>query len=199
MIEYAADMSALLFYWKCEDQCRDDRSLIGKAGEAIFRKPLDTVRDLRPLQAENVERILRELWEEETSASPDPDVLCNLSGEMLGSVFVPFPQDCWSTLLRSVGLSLGRFIYWMDAWDDYDEDLRKCRFNPLMAFHDRPDYDAFCKDTLEMLIAEAAESFEILPLEQDLDLLRNIIYSGAWQKYTLKTERKKRKEDAHAE
>ncbi len=49
-----------------------------------------------------------------------------------------------------------------------------------------------------MLIAEAAESFEILPLEQDLDLLRNVIYSGVWQRYLLKTERKQGKEDAHA-
>ena len=50
-----------------------------------------------------------------------------------------------------------------------------------------------------MLIAEAAESFEILPLEQDLDLLRNVIYSGVWQRYHLKQERKQRKEDARAE
>ena len=38
-------------------------------------------------------------------------------------------------------------------------------------------------------------------LEQDLDLLRNVIYSGVWQRYTLITEKKQkqRKEDAHAE
>ena len=50
-----------------------------------------------------------------------------------------------------------------------------------------------------MLIAEGAQSFEVLPLEQDLDLLRNILYSGVWQRYTLITEKKRRKEGAHAE
>ena len=45
----------------------------------------------------------------------------------------------------------------MDAWEDYDEDLKKRRFNPLTGYHDRPDYEDFCRETLEMLIAEAAE------------------------------------------
>ena len=115
--------------------------------------------------------------------------------------FVPLPEDPWAGVLQSLGAGLGRFIYWMDAWEDYDADHRKRRFNPLDGYHDRPDYEDFCKETLELLIAEAANSFEILPLEQDLDLLRNVIYSGVWQRYTLITEKKQkqRKEDAHAE
>ena len=198
MIDYAADMNAFLFFHKCEDQDMDDNSFRGKAGEVFFCRAANKVRRKWPQQAEGVENALKELWSEEQKADPDPDRLCNLSGEMLGAVFVPKPDDIWSTLLRSVGVSLGRFIYWMDAWEDYDADLKKGRFNPLRTYHDRPDYEDFCRETLELLIAEAAQSFELLPLEQDLDLLRNVIYSGVWQRYTLITERKNRKEGAHA-
>ena len=201
MIDYAADMNALLFFYKCEDQRMDDHSLLGKAGEALFRGPAQRIGKDWPVQAEGVKQALTALWEEEKKPSPDPDRLCNLSGEMLGAVFVPDPRDVWSTTLRSVGVSLGRFIYWMDAWEDYDADKKKGRFNPLSAYRDRPDYEEFCKETLELFVAEAAQSFEILPLEQDLDLLRNVIYSGVWQRYIMITEKKnrKRKEDAHAE
>ena len=199
MIDYAADMNALLFFYKCEDQRMDDRSLRGKAGEALFRKAAYKVRASWPVQAVGVEHALKALWDEERKPVPDPDRLCNLSGEMLGAVFVPNPDDLWSTTLRSVGNSLGRFIYWMDAWEDYDEDLKKKRFNPLTVYRDRPDYEDFCRETLEMLIAEAAESFEILPLEQDLPLLRNVLYSGVWQRYILKTEKKPGKEENHGQ
>ena len=75
--------------------------------------------------------------------------------------------------------------------------MKKHRFNPLTAWHDRPDYGDFCCKILELLIADAAESFEILPLEQDLDILRNIIYSGVWQRYSMITERKCRKEELY--
>ncbi|MCR5566238.1 MAG: DUF5685 family protein [Clostridiales bacterium] len=197
MIDYAADMNALLFYYKCEDQRLDDHSLKGKAGKSLFRKAAEDVKHLWPVQAKGVENALTELWKEEANVSPDPDRLCNLSGEMLGAVFVPKQEDPWGRVLRSVGCGLGRFIYWMDAWEDYDEDIRKRRFNPLATWHDRPDYGDFCRETLELLIADAAESFEILPLEQDLDILRNVIYSGVWQRYCLITERKNRKEESH--
>jgi len=199
MIDYAADMNALLFFHKCEDQRMDDRSLRGKAGEALFRKTASEVRGHWPLQADGVEKALARLWEEEKKETPNPDLLCNLSGEMLGSVFVPKPEDIWSNVLRSVGVGLGRFIYWMDAWEDYDADRKKGRFNPLVPWHGRPDYEAFCRETLELLIAEAAESFEILPLEQDLDLLRNVIYGGVWQRYHLIMKKRQGKEETHAE
>lgn len=199
LIDYAADMNALLFYYKCEDERMDDRSIRGKAGESLFRKTADRVRERWPDQAEAISIALRDLWKEEKQPSPNADILCNLSGTMLGAAFVPYPSDPWSTLLRSVGESMGRFIYWMDAWEDYDEDLKKRRFNPLKPWHDRPDYEDFCRETLELLISEAAQSFELLPLEQDLELLRNIIYSGVWQKYTLKTERMLRKEEHHGQ
>ena len=35
MIDYAADMNALLFFYKCEDQRMDEHSLRGKAGESL--------------------------------------------------------------------------------------------------------------------------------------------------------------------
>ena len=199
MIDFAADMNALLFYFRCVDQRMDDRSLRGRAGERLFREKAASVRKAHPLQTDEVETALYELWKEERKEAPDPDRLCNLSGDMLGAVFVPFPADTWSPVLRNVGAGLGRFIYWMDAWDDLESDLKKHRFNPLVPYYGRSDYDDFCRGTLEMLVAEAAAGFEFLPLGRNLDLLRNVIYSGVWQRYTLKTEKAKRKEDEHAE
>lgn len=194
MIDFAADMNALLFYYKCEDQRMDDRSLRGRAGEKAFRKALEQVSHLYPAQAAAVRQALQALWEEEKAVAPNPDRLCNLSGEMLGCAFVPKPDDVWAPVLRSLGAGLGRFVYWMDAWDDLEEDLKRKRFNPLAGYMKREGFQDFCLDTLEMFIAEAAEAFELLPLEQDLPLLRNVLYSGVWQKYELKTGVKRKKQ-----
>lgn len=193
MIDYAADMNALLFYYKCEDQRMDEGSLRGKAGEKAFRKALREVSQRYPAQADAVGQALRELWAEEKAAVPNPDRLCNLSGAMFGSVFAPRPDDTWASVLRSLGSGLGRFVYWMDAWDDLDEDLKRKRFNPLSVYRERDDFEDFCLDTLEMLIADAAAAFELLPLEQDLPILRNILYSGVWQRYELKTGKARKK------
>ena len=194
MIDYAADMNILLFYLKCLDQKMDDRSPAGKAGERNFRKKAALARTRWPEQSARAEDALKRLWEEEKAPDPDPDLLCNLSGEMLGACFVPDPADIWAPRLYAVGEGLGRFVYWMDAWEDYDADIKAGRFNPLRSWHDREDYEDFCRETLEMLIAGATEHFELLPLEKNLDILRNILYSGVWQRYVLAMKKRFGKE-----
>ena len=197
-IDYAADMNLLLSSYKFRDQWMDDRALSGKLGLRSLRRTVEELTARYPLQTGTVDESLNALWSLEKENSPDPDQLCNLCGRMLGAVFVPDADDFWAGELYAVGEGLGRFIYWMDAWEDYDADQKRKRFNPLKVFHEREDYEDFCKETLELLIAEAAEHFETLPLTEDLDLLRNVMYSGVWQRYTLLNNRKGRKEQ-HAE
>ena len=43
-------------------------------------------------------------------------------------------------------------------------------------------------------LGEAAEAFEALPLEKDLNLMRNILYSGIWQRYNAYMMKKERHE-----
>jgi len=197
MVDYAADMNLLLTYYKCQDQWADDHALAGRAGLRWLKPTLERLEAAWPRQSRVVAESLAALWAEEKQPLPSPDRLCNLSGEMLGEVFVPDEKDLWAAELRELGRGLGRFVFWMDAWEDYDADRKRHRFNPLTGFHDREDYEAFCLDTLEMFIGEAAAHFEVLPLEKHLALLRNVLYSGAWQRYTLLNEKKERGKSRH--
>jgi len=61
--------------------------------------------------------------------------------------------------------------------------MKHNRFNPLKAFHDSPHFSDLCKDSLTLMIAETAEAFEVLPLVKDVDILRNVLYSGVWARY----------------
>ncbi len=199
MSDYAAAMNLLLFWYKCEDECRDGHSVSGRQALRLLRKPVQRVMEQFPRQADTIGSALRELWQYEKESSPPADTMCNLSGEMLGAAFVPNPEDHWASGLYRIGEALGRFVYWMDAWDDYEEDRRRGRFNPLHAYRSRADYEEFCRDTLELFVSEAVAHFEMLPLERDLDILRNVLYSGVWQRYNLRMNQRGRRNQTHAE
>ena len=47
---------------------------------------------------------------------------------------------------------------------------------------------------LTMLIGECAAVFELLPIVQDADIMRNIIYSGVWTRYNAEMARRHGKE-----
>ena len=195
MIDYAADMNLLLAYYKSRDQIIDEGAGTGKLSEKSLRPAFERIAREYPAQAEAVRGALEELWRLEKEPAPEADALCNLSGDMLGAVFVPDPQDFWAPVLRRLGEGLGRFVYWMDAFEDFDADQKKGRFNPLKPYRSRGDYYEFCQSTLELFMAEASEAFELLPLEKDLDLLRNVMYSGVWQRW-IQLEKRRQKKDS---
>ncbi len=194
MFSYAADMNTLLMYYKCLDKIRDDHSAAASLAEKKLKPAVARISEQHPSQAALIGQALNRLWEEEKTDHPDADLLCNLSGEMLGAAFVPDPRDYWSGELQAVGEGLGRFVYWMDAYDDLKRDMKSGCFNPLAQYRDRNDFEIFCRDTLELFISEATAHFENLPLEKDLDLLRNVLYSGVWLRWEQMHASKKGKE-----
>ena len=49
---------------------------------------------------------------------------------MLGASFVPeWADPYWKNGLRRLGEGLGQFVYWMDAWEDLEEDMTTIPYN----------------------------------------------------------------------
>ena len=194
---YCCDMNIALAYHKCMDDWQDDHSLAGRAEAALLKNGYEQVLGRYPQKCQAIEACLSELNRLEKSGHATPDALANLSGRMLGILY-RYQEDMWADTLEQMGQGLGRFIYLMDAYDDLPADIRRKRFNPLRDHHTREDYEGFVKDSLTLLIGECTEAFETLPLVQDMDILRNILYAGCWMRYEqIQKKRQKTAPDAH--
>lgn len=110
----------------------------------------------------------------------------------MADLFV-YKEDMWEQTLRRMGFFLGKYIYIMDAYEDLEEDLRKQCYNPLKHLHERADYEEQIRQILCMMIAECSAEFEKLPCLLDVDILRNILYDGVWNRYN-KIQKKKLEE-----
>ena len=82
------------------------------------------------------------------------------------------------------------------AYDDLPRDKRRGAYNPLRELSTHPDYEEEMLDIFELLLARCAQNFERLPCVEDADLLRNILYSGVWQKYNCKDAKRTGTPDA---
>lgn len=72
---------------------------------------------------------------------------------------------------------------------DLEEDRAHGRYNPLNSLSSSPQE---LRPTLMMVLGDASQAFETLPLLQDIHLLRNILHSGIWTKYNLGTQKKEK-------
>lgn len=197
--QYVSRMNLLLMYYKCQDHAEDDHSIVESLGVRILRNNMEKIMVLHPRQFNDVKLCLEKINTiEKCSDTPDPfiklDMLCNLSGEMLGTVFSYDDRHPFDPWIREIGKALGRFVYLLDAYDDLYQDIRKHRFNPLIPLQDHEQFDDFIKDMLTSFIAEGINAFDSLPCEEDQDLvlLRNVLYRGIWCKFeSIKQKRSK--------
>lgn len=178
-IDYAAQMTIALAYFKCKDDWADEHKLGSYKYADILKKSYEKVKEKYPRQCNAIADSIYELSKIEKSAHSIPDDAINCAGKMLSEVFV-YKEDHWSETLRTFGYELGKFIYLMDAAMDYKQDKKKGNYNPLFKMDKKPEE---IKDILVMEMGNAVEQFEHLPIVQDAHLLRNILYGGVWQKY----------------
>ena len=101
----------------------------------------------------------------------------------MGALFV-WRQDAYADTLWRMGASLGRFIYLLDAANDLKTDIKKQRYNPLVA-QTEMDFTSM----LTLMMAECTAEFEKLPLKRDRHILQNHLYSGVWQKYRVRNKK----------
>jgi hypothetical protein len=191
---YAADMNVVLAYYNCMDDWQDDRNILSLSEAKFLEKKVRMLEKEYPRQCGAIVRGLSELSQIEKAAATGPDAGANCFGDLMGELFV-FTEDNWSGSLRRTGAALGRFIYMMDAWTDVEDDIKKNRYNPLLPMYGDADFEEQCKGILTMYIGECAGEFEKLPLVQDIEILRNILYSGVWTKYAItqkKAEQRKK-------
>ena len=187
---YGADMNILLAYYQMKDSWKDDRSAGGAAGMAALRHKAKQAASRHPRQAAAIAKHLGKLWKLEQEGCEDLDQISGCFGQAAAQLFA-WKDDQWAKPLKRMGFYLGKFIYLMDAWDDLEKDEVSGSYNPLRRMSKEPDYEMRIRGILMMMMAECSRQFERLPCLDDVEILRNILYTGVWNKM----RRKEREDD----
>lgn len=192
--DYAADMTVALAYYNCLDDWRDGKKVFSLAEAKLLRGGFERAAERWPRQCAAISECIEALTEIEQGAGEDPDAAANCFGRLMGELFVYY-EDSWEGQFRLFGQALGRFVYMMDACVDLDGDIRHGRYNPFAALGGGNLTREEKRSILTMLIGECAAEFEKLPLLQDVEIMRSILYSGVWIQYERALKKKGEGED----
>lgn len=180
--EYAADMSILLFYYKCLDDWQDDKRIdklsLAKAYKGYWKKAVQKY----PKKAEIIQQELEQLHQFEAQQECDFELPAGCFGRIFGEIFAP-KEDFFAEDLRQMGFYLGKFIYCLDALEDMEQDRKKKRYNPFLLQESLEQPFTYYKEMLSMTMGLCTEHFERLPILKNVEILKNILYAGIWQTY----------------
>ena len=182
---YAADMNILLCHDHLEDDWRDERKLGGLLGMKVFAGKKKKVAGRYARQAGVIANSLEQLAERERNNCENLDEAARPFGTLMGELFV-WKEDSFQEILRSFGFYLGKYIYLLDAYVDLEEDRKKGCYNPFVKMAASEDFDERAGMILDGTRKMAIVEFEKLPCEQDLEILRNILYEGILGAYAKK-------------
>lgn len=184
VLHYAAAMQVLLAAAKLEDDVADETgssALVAKSALALLASARRQAAQRYPERQQDILRSMSALQEAERGQPLSLDGYAHHSGHLIGRLAQPLghgERDC--RVLYTLGYQIGRWIYLLDAMDDYPEDVRLGRFNPLAA----AGYSAQqCLDgTLQQLLADAClaanAALQLLPLRRYQGILENILLLG---------------------
>lgn len=192
--DYAAAMNLVLSYYKCKDDWQDEKRRKSYLAVKALQPKASAVKNRFPEKISHIASDLKKLSFYEQEQETNLDKMAGLFGDIMAEIFA-YHKDEWEISLRKIGFFLGKFIYLMDAYEDVEKDIKSGSYNPLKeTFQTDTDFAENCKQLLTLMIAECSREFEKLPILLHADILRNILYSGVWCRYTAVTA--KRNEDS---
>jgi len=188
-LAYCADASAILTYHKCRDDVDDEKGLKklrGTLASGFFSPAYRRAKRRYPKMDATVSSLLQELraYEKDTAAPPSADAPAAIFGELMATVCSEGLEGTSARIAATFGRAIGRWIYLIDAADDYRRDLVDGSFNPFVRlFGDEMTQEnaESIAVSLKRYLTDAEGAFLLIdsfPAPEVREILCNILYLG---------------------
>lgn len=183
-------LNTILVYYKLTDDIADGGK--GKNRRLWFKKGFKRAKKKYPALAELVASYLTEQERTERAKTASPDMAAEPSARMMQAVSDHFLGEKASPATQGLFYSLGKWIYLIDALDDYEKDIKKKNYNPFVLSYGETTREALMKEhggeigfLFDTLFYSMRVSLAEIPFSFNRDLTDNVILRGI----PLETER----------
>ncbi|SER46256.1 DUF5685 family protein [Lachnobacterium bovis] len=179
--EYVAEMNIVLAYHNYLDDWRDERCICKKLFCDCLKKEYLKIVKKYPRQIKVIEKNLMQLSIYEKNGEDNIELVSQTVGEMVGEIFA-WKEDQYYEELKMLGFYIGKLIYILDAYVDFEYDMKKKLYNPLTKIREdagsKEDFESMCKIFMESLKQECSKIYVKLPIFMHNEIIENVLYSG---------------------
>lgn len=129
LTEELGALNTVLLYFKLTDDILDGNK--GRGRRLWFKKGFKKAKKEYPALVSIVEKYMTEQASAEKQGG-SPDVAADPSASMMRSLSDHFLQEKATDATGDLFYCLGKWVYLIDALDDYDKDVKKGNFNPFI-------------------------------------------------------------------
>lgn len=179
-----ANLNLILAYQKLNDDILDSGK--GKIKKSFFNSAYKKVQKTEKTLCQIVENSYNKLYNYEQRKGDSVVFASEIFGEMLSNSVKEIAGEYFSEDVKNLSFNLGKWIYVIDALDDFDKDVKKGEYNPFLYEYDdvktKKDLIKNHKQELTFLfgdmLSEIANSNSKIQYYFNHDLIDNILYKG---------------------
>lgn len=123
-------LNTVLCYYKLTDDIADKGK--GRGRRVWFKKGFRRAKKKYPALVEIVEGYMKKQCGTEKDNISSPDMAADPSACMMQELSDHFLKEKASAATRELFYGLGKWVYLIDALDDYDKDFKKKNYNPFV-------------------------------------------------------------------
>ncbi len=189
-LDICARLSSLLTYYKLIDDINDERGFKRLTSLILlpFAKKMKKKANIETLAFEIISDKICKLSQLEKAKCQSIDEAAEPFGELLSYIcsYNYEENSKEARIAAQIGRHIGRFVYIIDAVDDFEKDIKSGSYNPFCIMYNNSKND-FIKDiprlrqalTMELVgLSEAALLIDFDKTSDYGEILKNIIYLG---------------------
>ena len=182
-----AALNVILAYYKLTDNVLDDGK--GKLKRSFFKKAYKKAKKVEPVLDKIVKEHYDELIKLEKAKSDSIDRVADPFGNMMTEIVRELLADKFTENIGELSYNIGKWIYLIDAVDDFDKDKKSGSFNVFInAYNGCNDKLAFLTDKKQELefifggiLSAVYNAAKSVTYNFNHDLTDNILYKGIFE------------------
>lgn len=181
-IQYAADVSMLMVYYKFIDNVNDSKGIkrfLYKLLTPYFKRIRKKALKFCP-EADEILSSMTRAQSEAEKAGADIDRAAHPSADALGKLASLNIERADKEKIYRFGYMTGRWVYLADASDDYDDDKKSGSFNPLIKY-EKDEAVEKAKAAMHLTLGELTDIFDSIQFNCIKPVLANIINDGMYK------------------
>lgn len=178
-----ADVNVILAYHKLLDDVYDENK--GKLRSLILKGGYKRAKKRHPEIDEIVKTNYEKLFGLEKSNCAVLDRVCDAFAVMLKDISASILKEYRTEYTDKLFYNVGKWIYLIDALDDYDKDIKKNDYNVLRLSYSAESAAILLKDhsedmffTFDVIFREIADCLKNVKFHFNTDLIANILLRG---------------------
>lgn len=178
-----AYLNTIMVYYKIKDDKKDGKKVLFR--NLFISKGYKKAKNKYPELDEIVKRSCDELAEVEKNKIESVDISADSTACMLKDVIKQLLKDDCTEYIEQLMYYVGKWIYLIDALDDYDKDNKKGNYNPFCLIYKDATYAELLNNhkneilfIFNDIICNIKTNYEKVSFKFNKDLIENILTKG---------------------